>query len=309
MLTTRDNAYEPSLNSKEWLNNRGVYYLEAKSKSPNFNPCDCVPTAQTGSSATVTYGIRRLGVTKFTYDNLIPTIVEKNRYVDFTVNGTPFVAILDIGFYNVPSYGVNSFLDELIAAMTAASGVVFTVVPIAPRAYQSEYGGGMFYNIQVAAGNTYAFTKTRRMERLEPVFGPNFDTVESQNKIVGPLLLLQTRFFDVRSGSLTEDQKIPAYSNLYGSSDTIFRVYTETIYNEQDRLQFGPPPQGKWSGSRIVVNAPNPRWINRDPTKTISNIDIRLVDEFGEILETMPPISDQNGYPFSYSIEILLECS
>lgn len=303
-LQITDNGYEPPI-SKDWRNNMGLLHLEGLSKSPDFNPSNCIITSQTGFTGINTYNVRRLAVTRFSFTDVIPTIVDKNNLVDFTVDAVDYQAVLPIGFYQVPGFGANTFLDALVTALTNASGQVFSITPVVVNKFQSVYGGGLYYNL-TCAGHVFSFPKTRNNLRLVPVFGPNFESLETETKVVGPLLLLQTRFFDVRSNTLTQDEKISSKSNLYGSTSSIFRVNLKTIY-DSDRTEFGAPGDGPFKGNSVVVDAVVPRFINCNPNRQLTSVDIRLVDEFGEILTTLPPISNGNGYPLKYTIEIIME--
>jgi len=307
VLKSTDNSYEPRYVESNWTTNRGYIHLEAISKSPEFNPSACIITGQPGNSKFSAHGVRKLAVSKFSCSDMIPLINSKNRTVTFTVNGVQYQCDLDVGFYSVPGYSPKSLLYELLAQMSLASGFVFTVIPNVLKSFDSVYGGGLFYEIAIQGGvDTFRFVKTPTMEKLVPVFGPPFSSFEQNSFVVGPLLLLPTRHIDVRSNALTADQKIQSFSNSYGASSTIFRVNLRNIYDDQAMLTLNPQI-GIYSGSYLTYEEENLRWINMDPNKAISSIDITLIDEFGEILETLPPQSDQSGYPFSYSMELLIE--
>ena len=137
------------------------------------------------------------------------------------------------------------------------------------------------------------------MERQRWLWNPQLEgdiPVAETEKVYGPVMLIYTRYFDIRSRVLTQDQHMPSYSTDDGANINIMRIYTE------NRAELG----GNY-GRVLQFEIHNNKWVNVRPDRHLTNIDIQIFDEWNELLVLPTSNGDNQGQNFFWMLDMILE--
>ena len=314
-------------------NDESVFTLDAVSTQASFNPNDSFITNIDGNnSKSLTKNPTKFAATFFTYSNTIENVNEKNDTIEFTYAlggvgpGVQFTVTIPTGRYGndidstggTVQNGRTNLLEQIIIAMDAATAVnTFEFIgdthqgggpgPAGPLTVNALRGfivmgvtdpaGTFFFG---HTGSPYSpFMRKQRFlwnPQLEPqdINTGIITGVLASSKIYGPVNLIYTRYFDIKSFQMSQDNIIPNYTTDDGPSDVLLRVYRTVSPNQI-------------YGSTISFEVNNPRFAHINPQRTLTDIDIRILDEYNEELALPPTNGDFQGSNFHWSMELLLE--
>lgn len=266
---------------------------------------------------------KRVGVSSFAMAFNTPNVNIKNNVLAFrtsTNNGNTFVdkvVIIPEGFYVTP----DELIDEMIVQMNAASGLTFSRDPAVP--FQSnrnvvlrltdigqEY---VFLDksiLKLSSGDPGFSTvvtsvdQLSMMEKGEPLVnlprlsefppnGPLLTTDFTETKLIGSINLQYTRFVDVVSKKLTNYSTVNNSSNSTFNGNLIYRLYLKSSFES------GIQP------NKIISNQIITRYINHNPQVDIREIDITIIDQFGELFYVAPGSANTvGGFNFNLFLEV-----
>jgi len=177
----------------------------------------------------------------------------------------------------------DGIITKMAAAMTAASGVVFNVIPsdgyrdLQPSNYQNT--NCLFWRLVPSVG-TFIFTGGSVFTRGQFLYGvppinPAIDPSNLANYYGvfagGPTSFLYTRWIDITSRTLLQNTKMPL-SGTHVPVNLLARVYL----SKKDQQ----------SGTIFVEITNTPlQWINWRSSQAINSVDLQMRDEFGELVE------------------------
>jgi len=237
--------------------NQSILYLEA-SFSQNQNNANNNFLFFTNLNAVK---IKRLAITDASFFDVTPNVNIRNNTIAFfrQSDGVRFEVTVP-EFYAATG---TSLINALLAALNASgSGIVFGSTPVLTVYPQT-------FTINGSAGFRWDETSSmiRRGEYLINLLEPRSVDTFSLVKTVGPMFLQYTRYIDIISYSLNEYTKNPTTSNsTFNNASLLFRLYFDN--------DLAPIRRGA-----AVLNLV---FFNFNRTRGIDNIDIRLLDEFGE---------------------------
>ena len=206
-------------------------------------------------------GISRMSLTFIWYPSTIPNVDVKNNLIVFRYNTNLFTAVLDTGIYTDPV----ELMEEIIRVMNlaATAGITYTIL----------HGLGA---LNAGGGNVMEILEADRMKWL---WDPQIGGGETQIKSFGPIVLLYSRYFDIKSKILTEDTKSLNVTSDDGASSIISRIHFDNTLGV-----------GQTTGFEIV----NSNWVRIRPDRAINQIDIEILDEYNELLRILQPNGQDN---------------
>ena len=213
-------------------------------------------------------GISRLSLTFIFYPYTIPNVNNKNNIIVFRYNGAPFSIQLDNGFYTTETELMTEIIDKMNAA--AGSAIAFSFL----------HGFG---TLDAQGGNTMQILEANKMKWL---WDPEIENGDTQTKKFGPVILLYTRYFDIKSKILTEDTVSLNVTSDDGASSIISRIHLD------NRNIFG---------TTVGFEILNSNWIRIRPDRALTQIDIDINDEYNELLE-LPPVNGPNNTETLYFV-------
>ncbi len=213
-------------------------------------------------------GISRLSLTFIFYPYTIPNVNNKNNIIVFRYNGAPFSIQLDNGFYTTETELMTEIIDKMNVA--AGSAIAFSFL----------HGFG---TLDAQGGNTMQILEANKMKWL---WDPEIENGDTQTKKFGPVILLYTRYFDIKSKILTEDTVSLNVTSDDGASSIISRIHLD------NRNIFG---------TTVGFEILNSNWIRIRPDRALTQIDIDINDEYNELLE-LPPVNGPNNTETLYFV-------
>lgn len=266
-------------------NSNGLVYLDTLDRSGVAAPFD-IATDLDFSTAELKLQngqpimgqkINKYAVKSFQYLLNLPHFNGFTRNISFYssvtggLGGIVHTASMSIQVFTSVSALINQ-LQTVLNALTGASGLTFTIT--------QNPQNGLIYDIAVAGGtfcfalqendhtinSNYGVTRTKSLWNL-----PRSQTMQA-NKKMGPVFGFPTRYIDIVSDELNENQRIPS-SELGPRSglSLVHRIYLK--YDDNFSQIF------EGSGELEAI-----RWVRKQASKSISNITFRLYDEYGQLL-------------------------
>ncbi len=207
--------------------------------------------------------IKRFAVDFIKIDYNSPNVNIYNNQVTFfsTASGLNHTVVVPIGFYDFSSFAPA--LQTALNTATGASGLTWTITP--------STNGQLQYTLATAGGN-YHFI-------VDPVLSPMvvnghhlvnlpYDQTNTASKTAGSVNMYYTRYIDIVSFALLQYDKNPTNTTRFGTSNLLVRLFIRNPTISQT-LDFA---------------IQNVRWVNFDITQSLTNIDISILDEFGNPL-------------------------
>lgn len=249
----------------------------------------------------------RLCLTQVNFNWNIPTILfNYNDLMLISVLNTPDADLQTItlspGFYTpttlaaqiqskcvtaFPNSSITCVWDPLLGCFTLATGVVGGFIGIIGNTAPS---GSSVIMRRVRCLQTLGFANVA-------ISGPN----PTDNSVSGNCpTMLATRFVDICSSFLTKYQRVKDGTTLVMSprQDMICRLFAvapNTRYNITANDSPGSTP------FTIVQDMNNPKFFKWSPDETISNFDIEVRDEYGEILPVQQSFCSEYQLTFMVS--------
>jgi len=224
----------------------------------------------------------RLALTQIFFQWNLPTIIQGyNDSFDIDVSGTPYVITLDEGFYTP-----NGLAQEIEDQLDAATPLTWTVT----------YSGGVFnisnpsddwYPVNPAwvnPGGVVPADELVSVRALTTLGLQNIEPTDADTLLLGGVpTMLPTRFIDILSSYLTKFQTVKDSSTTQVSPfiSQIARIYPVAPNTRVNLDEDGGPTYVPF---QICIDYNTPKHINWNFQEAISNFDIQLRDEFGELV-------------------------
>ena len=247
----------------------------------------------------------RIALTQVQFAWTLPTIItDYNDTLSFTNASGTFTVTIPQGFYGSPNLGTT--ITDL---MNAAAGTTLIT---------ASSVGGAGNIILTTSDNTLTFTapstfngsslgKFYQTSGLLPNTTPTDDGSGNFYFYNSPPTMLATRFIDITSKYLTKFQRVKDTTTLLvnNSQNILARVYA---FANGGSINYSWPPSSGYdgSGNPIWVKATpfvvsqdfnQPKQLSWNPEEAISNFDIALYDEYGQLVPWDP--STQVEYQFT----------
>ena len=213
-------------------------------------------------------GVQRIAVSTVSFKWTIPNITPRNNIIQWTESGGPVLSVsIPEGFYNI-----SDFASKLSLLMNAVSAGTIII------SQQTEIRG---YALDFTSTLPTVFIKAPTNKRDIPkMLNWKYD-ISSLNFFGAVPMLYYTRYISICSNSLNTYQKIRDEDSNGRVTDLLCRVYNETKDTElniTDPLNYLPNTVYFWNESF--------KWMAYVKSRQLSNIDIKLYDEFGDFLYT-----------------------
>ncbi len=208
--------------------------------------------------------VNKLAVKSVHVNYLPPNVNVRNQTLTFfsSNSGINHTVNLVEGYYNTPTL----IMTQLVASLntqTGASGLTFSFPAISVTNPRSAV-------LNSAGGNYFFILTSSMMVKGQFLLGLPRDQVGSASKVIPNMTLQYTRWIGFRSSVLTQDSKNSNTQNSLGSSDQLFRFFHGSLDGVNKEVS--------------VVLEGSLDWIAHNPTVNINDVDMRLYDEFGQLL-------------------------
>jgi len=246
--------------------------------------------------------LTRLGVSQIMFQWNLPTIIEDyNDKLLIDYDGTLYQVNLVPGYYDVDS--MATMLQTEINS-DIGGGAAFAVTWNALR--------GLF-EFDSGAGHTFFFTDTEtgdaidlEIRRTLHTIGVFKDTTAAQTFFGVPPTMLATRYIDICSSYLTKYQRLKDANTLPSNITStaiarIFGVALNSVSPIRGSTALTDPASPGTSPYYIAVDYTFPKQISWNSDEGLSNFDIQLRDEDGELV----PYNPSKGIMCEYNIVLL----
>lgn len=244
---------------------------------PAQNPSDIILTLDRGMPR-----VNRLAFRSIQFINLSPNINPRNNIFNFFRNGVAFTATI------TPNQNFNGLLryQALVAEMNIATGT--------PGEFTATLSPTLVNTITITntLANTFRFSNNSNgVMKGQYLFGFNISNfglgTDATSHVLSYITDNYTRYFDITSFELTQYTKIDS-SGVNVPAEALFRVFL---------IDNGTTDYGN---NIIVSPSTLPPFLNYERSRSISTVDIKLLDEFNEVLY----IPVQYWYVFTMFISI-----
>lgn len=266
--------------------NRAAIYYDSRWGGETFiqDPTDLVISTRKSIGdipGVMASGINRISVNSVGFYNSIPNVNPRNNQIIFfsEVSGLEHEVFLTEGFYN--SSDIMTEIETAMNSVSGASGLTFSSA--------LKYPGGNTYILTSVGGGFRIISTCNAVTRGFITYNFEVNSFNTGQITVGPISGYYTRFIDFLSNNITRYNKISAVSNNSRNS-LIFRCF----FDEPEK-------------TNTIANFRRNEYINTfnfNPDEALYEIDIKLIDQFGEPLY----IPDDYGFAnFWYDIEFVFE--
>lgn len=269
------NKLEPQ-SLKDYFNHLSSVYIDSLTDNATGNPVDI---AIQNSTLFARY-VNKLSVSALFMTWLSPNVNPRNNSVTFYSTNSTLTHTVTVpeGFYTTPLTIMNALVTALNTA-SGASGLIFShlINPLQPSSSTLTATGGSYHFI----------TSSPMIVKGSHLIGLPIDQTDTVSKTVGAIHLYYTRWVDITSTTLTKHTVNPNTSNKFGNNSLLLRSYTKKHFDGTNNL------------FELVQNR---NWMRWDISENISNVDFRVLDEFGELLYVPQYALDNNT--FTWGIEL-----
>jgi len=277
------NNEEPSMVQSRSVN-QGIVYLDSQVNDMQMNKVNMIVSSASSESPSANILLQEVSRLKFykaQINYITPNVNPRNNVITFfSTNSAAFHTVtVPEGFY----VNTTGIMDAIIAALntvTGASGLTFSYSAINTWVVDLESAGGSYYfdldSLMVKFGE--------QLVNLPRTQNPQ------TNKLVGSISLIYTRYIDIVSSTLSQYSKVRTRSNGI-NSNIIFRVFVE-LPATSNIIRDDP-------FSEVLVN-------NILKGKNITQIDIQLRDQFGQLLY-VPQYDADTSSGFFWDVEFTAE--
>lgn len=220
----------------------------------------------------------------------LQNVTSRNNQIIFESSldpGNEYTAFVPVGRYE----SITDLMDAVIFAMNVA----YTGPGVPGFAYVAGVNNNKYFrNLRTTSG-TYRINPQSSMVKFgKPLIGLPDGNLDSATKLIGPITLLQTRYVELFSDTLTKYNRIPSISNSNPNSNIIARVWIDEPESQRFNVQ--------WNHFNEHV------WIYFNPSEAVYQIDFQLRDEFGNFLYvTENPENKDPKTSFDWSIQLVIE--
>ena len=279
-LAVYSNA-EPQMIQQQLKDKIILFYDFNWSNNITQDPRNCILSSKNAlddNNTILAQNINKIGIQSVGLYTSIPNINPRNNelVIFSSVTGTFHTVFLEEGFYDNATDVMDEVINQL-NSITGVTGLTFT--------YSLAIRGSKTYFLNAAGGEFYVTSTCTCATRGKFTYNFQVDNIPSASKTVGSMSLFYTRYVDFLSRRLTRYNKISANNNNT-DYNFIFRFFLGSDNTEQIYARYNSP--------EITV-------FDNDYNDPIFEIDIRLVDEFGEILY-VPDIHNYNNLIFDIGL-------
>lgn len=234
----------------------------------NQNPIDMRISTRTtigDNSSALVKGANRVSVVSFGFYNTIPNINPRNNQIILfsEASGTTHTVFIEEGYYPT-SDDIISAIEDTLNSISVATGLTFSYQPFYP-------GPSKMYTLTAVGGGFRILDTCTAVTRGFITYNFESNPFNSASITVGPILGYYTRFIDVLSDNITQFSKNTAVSNNNSQNNQIFRAFTSA--------EPGTPKLISRVTNNDLVTT-----LNFNPDYTLYDIDIKLIDQFGDPL-------------------------
>jgi hypothetical protein len=183
-----------------------------------------------------------------------------------SVTGLEYTISLGTGYYTSAATLAAHIVTQL-NTVTGSSGLTFSVaaIPNMPNQFTLSAAGGLYYFINTSTAITKGYT----------VFGFPTQQAYTASKTLGTMGLIYSKYIDIVSSAVTKNAKIKTSAS-------------NAISNICARIPLDDPPEPgqsyKYAAGSYISFAHN-------VSEPLYNIDIKLLDQFGDIMYVNDPLT------------------
>lgn len=277
-----DESLEPQFITQR-SNNNGNIILDSKNRS----------ILQAPNSFNIGYGTaffgsryKRIAFSKLAMFYNTPNVNATNNIGQFSASGIIYT-------FTIPElhYTFTTLATALQTALNAAgSPLTFTVTTNAST-----------NNYTISATGTYFFiTSSPLVARGISLLALSTSQTPTTSKNTGQVMLMYSKSIYVVSDSINQYTKNPSFSS--GSGQIAFLASYDLT--DSDYIPGTGVAPGKYISSDI---ASPPRWINYESKQNLTDIDIRIVDDYGNLFYIPDLQNDGSPNPSQIIIKIITE--
>jgi hypothetical protein len=238
----------------------------------------------------------RMAITQIQFEWFIPTIVEgKNSDMFLTIDDVQIYITIPTGFYSPTTLAAE--IQTLVRADADYDADWNFTVTGTTDAFVFDVDSPYEITFEAPYPDDVS-SEAIAINRLYLTMGFYEDNFEPADRIVtGIPLMLYTRYLDICSSRLTNYQKVKDATTMPNNltQDVIARVY--------------PVPPGQSKSESFVENTfdvpftlcidyNTPKHIRWSPDQAVNNFDIRVFDEFGELMYWSPEYASEYQLTF-----------
>lgn len=278
----QDDSLEPQMVTIRG-NNNGNIILDSLNRSPG-QPPNIFNIGQ--GTQFFGYRYKRLAFSKLAMFYNTPNVNQTNNVVQFNVGGTIYTAVIPELHYNF-----TALATALQTALNAAgSPATFTVT-----------ANTNTRNYTISSTLAYFFILTSPMvsRGLSLIALPQSQT-PTTTKVTGQVMLMYSKSIYIISDSISQYTKNPSYKSGPGKLSFIASYdFTDNDYV----INVGVTP-GIYVSSDIAFP---PRWINYDSSQSLTEVDIKLIDDYGNLFYIPELQNDGSPNPSQIILKFISE--
>lgn len=237
--------------------------------------------------------IKRFGLDYFSFLSNIPNVNPRNNILTFEYNlpGQRATITIPEGVYTTAKQLLDEFIVQL-NTVTGTTGLTFSYTQpqdtagtvIQPYCATITAVGGTFRFYDLSTGLTSPMT-----ERGDHLIGLSKNNTFTASKKVGQIHLIYTRYIDIISFAFLQYTKNPNVNNDLGANNHFFRLYW---WQAGEFQNFGTYNIG---------------WTNYLSSQTLTNIDLRFIDEYGDDLYAPDCHQDGTKSNLTFLLDIITQ--
>jgi hypothetical protein len=226
-------------------------------------------TLQKGTAEFKMRTVNRIAVSTVYFQWTTPNINIKNNVIKWTEGINTRTAIVPEGFYNL-----SDFRIALEIAMNVVSSYIITLTLNSVR---------KGYSIDLSATGSLIFIDTGLRRDIVTMLG--WTRYEQSALFLGKIpKLYYTRYCDIVSHNLNQYQYLRDEDSNGKTTDIITRVYTAFTGDVSTHTYFTPV--------LIAYENPQYKWMKYVRSRVLATVDIKLLDEYGDLLYISPTFGD-----------------
>jgi hypothetical protein len=229
-------------------------------------------TLQKGTAEFKMRTVNRIAVSTVYFQWTTPNINIKNNVIKWTEGINTRTAIVPEGFYNL-----SDFRTALEIAMNVVSSYIITLTLNSVR---------KGYSIDLSATGNLIFIDTGLRRDIVNMLG--WTRYEQSALFLGKIpQLYYTRYIDICSNTLNQYQYLRDEDSNGKTTDMVTRVYSG-FGNVDNDISSSP----YFKPSLITYQNNQFKWMQYVRSRVLGTIDIKLVDEFGDLLYVSSTFGD-----------------
>lgn len=278
-------------------NNQATIYLDTISQYSvsAINKAETLLSSGPNASQ-LTHSIRRLAPRSFSISWYIPNCNPRNNTITFWSSNTSIFHTVTVpeSFYMIP----GDLIGAIVTALNTLTGITGLTFGSLVNTYGTSYIENR-YIINCTGGDYYFKNDCTAITRGKTLWALPEEQIASNSKSTGFMNLRYTNYINISSGILTRYSKLNASSNELTSNNSLL---ARIIISDSGKFDLLNNPLAVPYGilTENISTDLSTNWFNMDIDQPLSLIDIKLSDQYGELLY----IPDQSGIDWSLFISI-----